>query len=607
METHTQHPVQSYTRLLAHYLRPQRAQVLLLTVLLFTAIGLQLAIPQLVRDFIETAQAGGALDSLVRAALVFIGIALVQQVTSVAATYVGEDVGWTATNALRDDLAAHCLQLDMTFHTVHTPGEMIERVDGDVTTLATFFSQFVVQVLGNGLLLLGILVLLFREDWRIGLALTGFSLLALFVLARLRDVAVPHWTAEREASADLFGFLEERLAGTEDIRSSGGEAYTLRHFYRLMRAQMRSSRKAALMINILLNAMFVLTALGMATAFGVSTALFRAGTLSLGTAYLIFHYTTMLERPIQHITRQMQEFQKAAAGIVRIRELFQTRSRIQSPAVPQILPAGPLAVAFEDVTFIYHDRPAGSTAKTQEESAPAVEEVVLHDVSFRLHSGTVLGLLGRTGSGKTTLTRLLFRLYDPDRGSVRLGDGEEWVDVRHVPLPHLRRRVGMVTQNVQLFHASVRDNLTFFDRSIPDARVLQAIEDLGLGEWLHSLPEGLDTVLASGGGGLSAGEAQLLAFTRIFLQDPGLVILDEASSRLDPATEQLIERAVERLARDRTMILIAHRLGTVERAGEIMILERGRILEHGERAALASDPGSRFHRLLQTGLEEVLA
>jgi ABC-type multidrug transport system fused ATPase/permease subunit len=164
----------------------------------------------------------------------------------------------------------------------------------------------------------------------------------------------------------------------------------------------------------------------------------------------------------------------------------------------------------------------------------------------------------------------------------------------------------MVTQNIQLFHATVRDNLTFFDDSIPDHQILDVLEKLGLGEWCRSLPAGLDTVLESGGGGLSAGEAQLLAFARIFLRDPGLVILDEASSRLDPATEHLLERAVDRLIRNRTAIVIAHRLGTVQRADEIMILEGGHISEHGARAALAGDPTSRFHRLLQTGLEEVL-
>jgi ATP-binding cassette subfamily B protein len=215
----------------------------------------------------------------------------------------------------------------------------------------------------------------------------------------------------------------------------------------------------------------------------------------------------------------------------------------------------------------------------------------------------VLGLLGRTGSGKTTLARLIFRLYDPKAGCIEVNNE----DVRNAQLETLRRNIAIVTQDVQLFRASVRDNLTFFDRSICDEQILATLEELELGEWYRSLPQGLDTGLDTGSRSLSAGEAQLLAFTRVFLRNPGLIILDEASSRLDPATEQRLERAIDKLLRDRTAIIIAHRLGTVHRANEIMILESGSVAEYGDRQLLAADPGSRFYQLLQTGLEEVLA
>jgi ATP-binding cassette subfamily B protein len=180
-------------------------------------------------------------------------------------------------------------------------------------------------------------------------------------------------------------------------------------------------------------------------------------------------------------------------------------------------------------------------------------------------------------------------------------------DIRSARLRALRQHVAIVTQDVQLFQASVRDNLTFFDRGVPDERIRAVIEELELEDWYRSLPDGLDTVLEGTGHGLSAGEAQLLAFTRVFLRDPGLVILDEASSRLDPATEQRIERAVDKLIQNRTAIIIAHRLNTVQRADEIMILDGGHVAEHGQRVQLAADPSSLFYSLLRTGLEQVLA
>ena len=293
----------------------------------------------------------------------------------------------------------------------------------------------------------------------------------------------------------------------------------------------------------------------------------------------------MLQWPLREITGQIEQLQHAGAGIERISELYAIRTRIADGTGAPI-PAGPLAVDMRDVTFGYTD-----------------DEAVLRDVTLRLEPGHVLGLLGRTGSGKTTLARLLFRLYDPGQGEIRLGDTE----IRAARLSELRHRVGMVTQDVQLFHASVRDNLTLFDSSIADARIEEAIRLLELGDWLDGLDDGLDTVLESGGETLSTGEGQLLAFTRVFLRDPGLVVLDEASSRLAPATEERIEHAGDRLLAGRTGILIAHRLRTVFRADTILILDEGRIAEFGERERLAADPRSRFSSLLRTGLEEALA
>jgi ABC-type multidrug transport system fused ATPase/permease subunit len=247
------------------------------------------------------------------------------------------------------------------------------------------------------------------------------------------------------------------------------------------------------------------------------------------------------------------------------------------PSSPLTL--GPLVVHFDNVTVRY-----------EENAEPA-----LRDLTFTLAAGETLGLLGRTGSGKTTLTRLLLRLVDPTTGSIRLG--EQGVDIRDLPLRLLRNHVGMVTQEVQLFHATIRDNLTFFDERVPDERLWTIAADLGLDGWLRALPAGLDTTLGSGGQGLSAGQAQLVTFLRIGLQDPGLVILDEPSSRLDPVTERLLDQAIGRLLVGRTGIIIAHRLATVERVDKIMVLAEGRMVEFGERAVLLEQDSSYYANL----------
>jgi ABC-type multidrug transport system fused ATPase/permease subunit len=576
--------LQQYKDLLSRYLRPQWVRVALLAIVLLGTTGLQLANPQIVRFFIDSAMAGGALESLVGAALIFLTIALLTQLLQVAATYLGENVGWTATNNLRVDLTLHCLRLDLAFHKTRTPGEMIERIDGDIDAMSRFFSQFVIQVIGNLLLLIGVLVALFVEDWRIGLALTLFTLAALWVLSRLREMAVPAMIDQRQATAEVFGFLEERLSGLQDIRANGAGDHVMRGLHRVMAGAYWAGRKAWKMDGRMWGITLGMFSLGYVLAFAVGAYLFASGSITLGTVYLIFQYTDMLRRPLDVITEQLKEFQKASAGIGRVRELLGTQPDI-TDGVGINFQKGPLSVEFDRVSFGYGD-----------------EEMVLHDLSFRLEPGRVLGLLGRTGSGKTTVTRLLFRLYDPASGAIRL----EGQDIREATLEQLRHSVGMVTQDVQLFGASVRENLTLFDSSIPDQRILDTLYDLGLGRWVKSLPDGLDTQLGPGGGGLSAGEAQLIAFARVFLRDPGLVILDEASSRLDPATEQLIERAVEKLLRGRTGIIIAHRLHTVGRADEILILDEGRIIEQGNRVRLTRDDDSRFSHLLKAGMEEML-
>jgi ABC-type multidrug transport system fused ATPase/permease subunit len=578
-------PFSRYWDLLAEHVRSQRGRFALLTVLLLSSIGLQILNPQVTRYFIDATQAGDATRSLLYAALAFMGIALVQQVTSVSATYVGENVAWTATNALRAELAAHCLRLDMSFHNSVSPGELIERIDGDVMELSNFFSQLVIRVMGNLILLFGIVVALLTVDMRLGLLFFIFAAVTLLALNTVRGVAIPYQKALRQATADLMGYLEERLAGTEDIRSSGAVDFVVVGMYKLMYQILVHWRQASWRMLIVYSVAGILLAVGTTIAFLSGYSLFGSGVISIGTAYLIVHYTSLLRRPIREITQQLENLQNIGAATERLTELRAVESKIQDGSGVEIA-SGPLAVDFDSVSFGYHD-----------------EVRVVNEISFHLEPGRVLGLLGRTGSGKTTLARLVFRLYDLSAGRILLGG----TDIRDASLDQLRRQVALVTQDVQLFQASVRDNLTFFDPAFSDENILDVIGELGLGGWLDTLPDGLDTRLAAGGRSLSAGEAQLLALARVFLRDPGLVILDEASSRLDPATEQLIERAVDRLLENRTAIVIAHRLGTVRRADEILILEKGSALEHGPRRQLAADSSSQFYHLLQTGLEEVLA
>lgn len=572
-----------YWRLLAVYLKPQKGRAGLLAVLMLTNIAIQLVSPLILRQFIDRALGAAPIRNLSIIAGLYIGFALLIQATRLLETWTAEYVGWTATNNLRADLTRHVLRLDMAFHNRTTPGNLIERVDGDVFTLGNFFSRFIINILGNVLLAIGVVILLTRIDWRIGATIGTFALTTIVVMLLLGRYATPRYAASRQATAELMGFIEERINGTEDIRSAGATDYVMRRNHEHARNLLHKQQSANLIGGITYSSSILLFALGTAISLGVGAVLFRDNAITLGTVFVIFQYTQILMQPVEEISRQLRDMQQASASIGRVRALQQIQPTI-ADGPGTTLPSGALDVTFDHVTFGYPDA-----------------EPTLRDVNFHLSPQSVLGLVGRTGSGKTTITRLLFRLYDPTDGGIRLGG----VDLRDCTVTQIRDRVALVTQEIQLFHANVRDNLTLFDSTIPDDRIVKALGLLGLDDWYDTLADGLDTMLSAGGGGLSAGEAQLLAFARVFLRDPDVVILDEASSRLDPATEARLERAIDMLLAGRTTIVIAHRLATIQRADQVIVMVDGQIAEWGDRAALVDDPSSRFAEMLRTGHELV--
>ncbi|GLV53958.1 helicase [Dictyobacter sp. S3.2.2.5] len=573
-----------YRNVYRRYLRPQRAQLLLLAVLLLLGSLVVLAPAQVLRFYIDAAQQKSVLTTLLVIASLYLVSVIIAMGINVWSTYLSERLSWNATNLLRADLMQHCLDLDMSFHNAHTPGELIERIDGDVTTLANFFSQLMLQVLNNAILLFCTLIFLAAIDWRLGIVFSVFACVTLFAMGKVRNIAIPHWKLARQASALFFGFLEERLNGREDILSSSAIDYVMHCFYHTLQKSYKLERKAGLLGSALGATTIVCFTLGYVMAFSLGTYLYQQGALTLGGVYLLYQYMLLLERPVQQITTQLDELQTASAGLARVRELLETSSVLRECSSGS-LPAGPLPITLENVSFRY-----------------TPERKALNGISLRVPAGNVLAVMGRTGCGKSTLARLLLRLYDPDEGKILFGS----TPIDAVPLQTLRNSVSLVTQDIQFFHASVRDNLTFFNRSIGDETILDVLDQVGLLDWYHSLPDGLDTIVQSSQG-LSAGEAQLLAFSRAFLKDPQIVILDEASSRLDPVTEQKIERAVDRLLANRTGIIIAHRLATLERADQVLLLKDGQIEEQGALAALRQRGHSRIAQLFAEQHKEVVA
>ncbi|MER5649801.1 ABC transporter ATP-binding protein [Streptosporangium sp. NPDC002524] len=638
----------SARRAVLRHLRPGRRSAVALAAAIAAATALPLAAPQITRRFVDDAIGGAGTRHLTLIALGYLVLAVAGQAARMVTAWLASRLAWDGTNRLRERLAEHALGLDMAYHGRRTPGEMIERVDGDVVAVAEFVVAFLLDVVAGLLLLAGVVVVVFTVDARLGGVLLAYCVLVGFGMARAQRLAVPSATRSRVEMAALLGGLEERLAGVEDIRANGAGEHSVNRFHRASATLYRAEFRDARIGTGILAGTTVAFAAGTAIVLGLAAWTRESGTLTVGTAVLLFQYTQMVRAPFERLIDQLRQYQSALAGIARIGDLLAERRTLPAPADPLPLPAsGPLGLRLEGVGFAYADD----------------DEPVLSDVTITLAPGETLGLVGRTGSGKTTVARMVLRLYDPTEGTVRVGG----LDLRDVDPASIRGRMCVVTQDVQLFAASVRDNLTLFRPLADDDRLRAVLAGVGLGDWLASLPYGLDTQLGGGSGsgpgldprpdpgpgpgsdprpdpggdpspapesgpgggpgegpgsgleggpgggpgngpgggsgggpgsGVSAGEAQLLAFARAFLADPGLVVLDEASSRLDPATERHVEESVDRLLTGRTGVLIAHRLSSLSRVDKIAVIDRGRVVEYGRREDLVADPRSRYARML---------
>ncbi|MEV0648436.1 ABC transporter ATP-binding protein [Phytomonospora sp. NPDC050363] len=561
--------------MLLRHVRPHWPLAVSLVFCLLATTALQLLGPGLLGAFVDGATSRAATGALLTLGLIYLASVLCGGVFDVLAEAVGGRLAWRSTNALREDLLRHCLNADLDFHSRHSPGELISRVDGDTAKLADFASRLLIMLAVNVLLMLGISAVLFTVDWRIGLGCALLIMFGMSLVRRMVGTAVSATTATSAAAADVCGYVEEHVRGIEDLAPNGATAHTLHGLTVrsgiLYRARKHSVRLQVRWPRTAQHLNWIAVVAGLAGAI----VLHQSGALSLGDVYAVVAYLTLLRVPLLTISNHMSQIDEALAALRRSRELLAEAPTIVPGDTD--LPAGALSVEVDAVEFAYADR------------------AVLRGVSLTVPAGKQLALVGVSGGGKTTIARLLTRMLDPYAGAVRVGG----VDLREVSAASARGSITYVTQEVRVLAASVRDNVAVYDDGITDARITEVLRTVGLGTWLAGLPEGLRTVLG-GEHGLSAGQEQLLAIARVLLRDPGLVILDEASSRIPPADREAVSAAVRTLLSGRTSVLIAHRLDTVASADAVAVVEDGRIAEYGTYTELSADRGSRLARALSS-------
>jgi len=570
----------SRRRALVALLRPDAKRWVGLGALVAMAQAGALGGPVVVRLVVDRATDGTTARTVVVLGLAFLAIAVATQALNVLVVRTATREAWRITNRLRIDITRHVLGLDHEFHRRHTPGELIQRVDGDVTYVSDFLSQVLPKMVGATMLLSGMLTVLCLLDWRLGVGMVVYLIAAMTVVIRVRHRAVAESSDEMSAYARLYGGIEERLTAVEDLRANGAEVHAMWRFVEESGGALDSSVRRERAFIRMWWALQVAVTAGSVGSLAISAGLVGRGVITLGTAFLLFQYAQLMTRPLEDLIHQLETVQKASGAMRRVVDLIGLQPSIVDRGTVSP-PAGPLGVAARGVGFSY--------------DTDTDAQAVLHDIDLTIAPGRSVGVVGRTGSGKTTFSRLLLRLVESTEGELLLGG----VPIGEIPLGELRRRVALVPQEVELFEGTVRDNVTLFDPVASDADVEAALRNVGLDALVSA---GIDRPLGSAGAGLSAGEAQLLALARVWLRQPDLVVLDEATARVDPDTERRIAAAVTRLMDGRTTFVIAHRLSTLDMVDEIVVFDAGRIIEHGARAELVRRDGGRFRRLLELAL-----
>ncbi len=507
--------------------------------------------------------------------LVLLGLAMVAITALMAvARYLEGAFGHLAAFRVLHDLRMRCYdqlqRLSMGFHTRQQSGTMAAKVIGDVETIEFFTAHAGIQLISAALVPFLIGILMFIFNWRLALVALAPLLVILVILALFRGAANEAFKRYRDELGRLNGIIIDHIQGVGVLKAFAAAL----HARRDIEDRSQSLASAAIRANLLHTWYFAgvewMAAIPVALVLLVGGLMVLGGQLSPPNLVLFIFLTTYLYRPITELNRQLEGLRNAQAATERIYEVLTAPEEVaDSPAAR--LPTSPrYDVRLEAVTFAYDPgRP------------------VLHDVSIDLAEGQVLALVGPSGAGKTTVANLIARFWDPQQGSVRLGG----VDVRDLPLDYLHRTVGLVLQDVFLFNDTVAANIKISDPDADAGRVEAAARAAHAHDFIAELRSGYDTIIGERGVRLSGGQKQRISIARALLRNAPILILDEATSSVDPEAEHLIQAALARLVVDRTVLVIAHRLSTIRQASEIVVLDRGRVVQRGRHDALVDAPG----------------
>jgi ATP-binding cassette subfamily B protein len=562
-------------------------------ILLFAATGMSLVGPVLVKRAIDVDIAAKNYRGLI----LTVSLYVLAQLAFLLLTYVQrwklESAGQKIITALRERLFAKMTDMSVSFFDKNPVGRLIARVESDTEAMRLLFTSAVVTFAGDVIMFFGMLGIMAYVNWKLML-LTGVVIPPIVVAAVIfSKKTTPQFLTVRKRTADLTAFLTEHLQGSAVVQIFGREKESMRGMWDASQRKYKTAVRVELIVVAFFNSIFLTEVFGTGIILWYGASWGLQGGVTIGTLAMFIGYLRRFFEPLHRFSEELSTFHRAFSGAQRVFELLDAEPEVKDKTAAKSWNRLEKAVEFQNVWFSYgNGRPgggvqAGVTAPQTGRELFGKDDWVLRDISITVPKGERWALVGATGGGKTSIISLLLRFYQPQKGRI-LVDG---IDINDIRQTELRSKVGLVLQDIFLFPGNVLENLRMGDESITPERVMEAARRLGMDDVIRRLPKGLDTELAERGENLSTGERQLLSFLRAMLVDPDILVLDEATSSVDPQTERLLQRAMTELMAGRTSIVIAHRLSTVVDSDKILVIHNGEITEQGRHEELLERGG----------------
>ena len=585
-------------------LKSNKRTILLLSAVILANTGLQILVPRFLSAFIDRAETNAPMTAIALIIAGYLFTVAAQKGAGLCEEFISCRLGGKITNRIRHQMLEHFINLPMNKHDTFSSGEIMTRLDEDVEGVYEYYQILFLRIGTSVLLLVGVILSVAMKNRLTAILMLAVSLFSIWIYKVISDFGTKCYLKSSQAAAVFNGILKDKLDNLVEIHLAGAERHALVSLKKAMHEKFRESLPAGQMYGRLWRASTVMEVISVGGTLLIASLLWDKGMISLGTAYLFYNYVDLIYAPLQSFRNHLGGLQNASARKKRV-EAF-----LKEPAEDSIPEEynGYTAPSAQDVPYPAQGENT-SAASLKDFSSLEVRNLhfsyqegteILRGISFTIHKGDLIGIMGETGCGKTTLVKLLARLYSCPAGSIFING----LELDSYSLKELREEILYCPQKPQLLHASLRDNITLFDPDIRDEDIYKAINALGLDHWLEGFERGLNTSFSSAEGSISAGEAQFVSIIRLFLRHPQVIILDEITSSLDKKKEKELMNAIKRLSGERTVLMIAHHPEALRMVNKILVLDGGFLVEEGETHRLMNNPGSLYYKALTAGDEK---